>query len=167
MATLREYDHLCRTQSPAEFAANLPGGFLVYNREQGMLAAVDAKAGMTLARPLVSIAGGGAMTLADMFDVFRVPAAAGRALSIGCGETNDILINDESISRVHAWLWPVAGGLQVQDAGSTLGTQANGKTLSGQEQVVVAPGKKLTLGNVELIFLTPERFHLFVRQMIP
>ena len=167
MGSLREYENLCRNHTPEDFAKIMPGGFLVYNKEQGLLTAVDAKAGMTLARPLMNVAGGGPLSFGDMFEVFRIPGDLGRPASVGCGEDSDIIINDESISRTHASLLPTPDGLHVQDAGSTMGTQANGINLEGAQMVVVAPGKKVTLGNVELIYLSPERFHLFVRQMVP
>jgi adenylate cyclase len=66
-------------------------------------------------------------------------------LSVGRAVTNDFPVVDPTISRKHADLRVVAGGVEVTDAGSSNGTFVNGVAI---QQSVVVPGDQLTFGKV-------------------
>jgi adenylate cyclase len=66
-------------------------------------------------------------------------------LSVGRAVTNDFPVVDPTISRKHADLRIVPGGVEVTDAGSSNGTFVNGVAI---QQSVVVPGDQLTFGKV-------------------
>lgn len=66
-------------------------------------------------------------------------------LSVGRAVTNDCAIVDPTISRKHADLRLIAGGVEVTDAGSSNGTYVNGVQVS---KSVVVPGDEVTFGKV-------------------
>jgi transcriptional regulator with GAF, ATPase, and Fis domain len=51
---------------------------------------------------------------------------AGQPARIGTADDNDLVLTDDSVSRHHCELEPVAGGMRVRDAGSTNGVFAAG-----------------------------------------
>jgi len=51
---------------------------------------------------------------------------AGQPVRIGTADDNDLVLTDDSVSRQHCEVEPVAGGMRVRDAGSTNGTFAAG-----------------------------------------
>jgi predicted component of type VI protein secretion system len=81
--------------------------------------------------------------------VFREGQLAGyrydvpQEMSIG-RENAAITLQDGEVSRRHAVIRPVEGGLEIQDLGSTNGTWVNDQRVSGA--TVVRPGDVLRLG---------------------
>jgi carbon-monoxide dehydrogenase large subunit len=74
------------------------------------------------------------------------------SIAIGRDPGNDIVINDNEISRFHARLQKVDGGYLFEDLNSTNGSHVNEKPVSGE--VMLTPGDVIALGkNVELDFL--------------
>lgn len=51
---------------------------------------------------------------------------AGQPVRVGTADDNDLVLTDDSVSRHHCELEPVAGGMRVRDAGSTNGVFAGG-----------------------------------------
>lgn len=78
-------------------------------------------------------------------------------LTIGRVESNDVALDDGSVSRFHAWLqkdertqlW------SLTDAESRNGTWVDGKQVAPKQRVTVHDGSTLKLGDVELKFLLP------------
>ena len=66
-----------------------------------------------------------------------------RRLVLGRGEA-DVTIDDPQISRRHAIVRPVGGGLEVEDLGSLNGTWVNGERITSVH--VLVPGDVLRLG---------------------
>ncbi|NTX14320.1 FHA domain-containing protein [Myxococcus sp. CA051A] len=66
-----------------------------------------------------------------------------------------IILEDDSVSRKHAELESVGGGVRVRDLGSANGTLLNGDPL-GPEPVDLEPGDQLQFGVVEMTFETPQ-----------
>ncbi len=65
----------------------------------------------------------------------------------------DCVINDSSISRIHARFYrSEQGDLYVKDLGSTNGTFVNGAKLGPNESKRLQRGDELILGNVELVY---------------
>lgn len=79
-------------------------------------------------------------------------------ITVGRVATNDVVIDDPSISRFHAYLQhdERKGGWSVTDADSQNGTWVNEQRTSGHH--ALADGDKLTFGEVATWFLGPARF---------
>jgi pSer/pThr/pTyr-binding forkhead associated (FHA) protein len=83
-------------------------------------------------------------------------------ITIGRVATNDVVLDDASISRFHAYLqhddrkdtW------SLTDAGSQNGTQLNGKRIEGHQPI--ESGARLQFGDVVTWFLLPEQFRAWV-----
>lgn len=86
-------------------------------------------------------------------------------VSIGCAETCDVRLEEDSVSRLHAWIAFARHGTYVQDAGSSAGTAVNGKVLTEHDLVRLSPWDRISLGNVDFIFLPPREFYVFVRNL--
>lgn len=69
--------------------------------------------------------------------------------SIGRKSGNDIVINNEHVSRHHAQILMVGGGCEILDLGSTVGTSVNGKRVN---RTILKPGDVISLGGVPIIF---------------
>ena len=85
------------------------------------------------------------------------PNAFPMGVTIGRVPTNDIELDDASVSRFHAWLqrdertklWALT------DADSKNGTWVAGAELAGRQRVPLTDHTELRLGNVFLTFLLP------------
>jgi DNA-binding NtrC family response regulator len=73
---------------------------------------------------------------------------AGQTLKVGTAEDNGLVLTDDTVSRAHCELEPVAGGMRVRDAGSTNGVFAGGVRLY---DAVVPFDARLRLGDTELV----------------
>lgn len=72
-------------------------------------------------------------------------------LSIGRTRENDLIIDDRSVSKIHASLLMSAEGqLMVADTGSTNGTFINDKRISYGKAFEIKAHDKLTIGTVEV-----------------
>ncbi len=69
-------------------------------------------------------------------------------ITIGRGSANDVVLNDNSISRFHAVLKDIDGNLVLADRGSTNGVFVNGKRIS--EEVTLKKGDWVKIGVYEL-----------------
>ena len=77
--------------------------------------------------------------------------APGDRLGIGRTKQNDITLDDESVSKIHASLSLTdAGGVVVSDTGSTNGTFINGERIAYGKAHDLAPDDVLKIGLVEL-----------------
>lgn len=96
-----------------------------------------------------------------VFFVEKVPRtgnAFALGVTIGRVESNDIVIDDTSISRFHAWLQqdPKSGGWLLCDAQSKNGTQLDGESLASGSKVLLRDGAVITIGQASLRFLQPK-----------
>jgi ABC transport system ATP-binding/permease protein len=71
-------------------------------------------------------------------------------ISIGRRNTNDIVIDDMRISRLHAQIRLVPDGYMIFDTGSTGGTFVNSARISQQ---LLKTGDVISLGGYRFIFL--------------
>lgn len=72
-------------------------------------------------------------------------------LSVGRTKENDLVINDESVSKIHAALVLNSDKqLMVADTGSTNGTFINNRRIAYGKAYVVKDGEKLRFGSVEV-----------------
>lgn len=87
--------------------------------------------------------------------------AAGRRYVIGCGESSDIVVNGEYVSRRHCEIWFDQGAWWVTDCGSTNGIRVesaskvlgrsgaqSSRSASGQSVIEVVSGARIVLSAV-------------------
>ncbi len=77
----------------------------------------------------------------------------GRRLSVGRGKDNELMLNDGSVSKVHAaLLMNREGTLLVADTGSTNGTFINGRRIAYGEARQIEDGDIVGFGDIEVRF---------------
>ena len=69
-------------------------------------------------------------------------------VTVGSSLTNDVVIDEPSVSRVHAILQLISGTWVVEDCGSRNGTFVQGKRIPSLHPL--RPGEELRLGRVQL-----------------
>jgi pSer/pThr/pTyr-binding forkhead associated (FHA) protein len=80
----------------------------------------------------------------------RAIAIRQTAVRVGRGADNDVILTDSSVSERHAELRLGGGVWQVSDLASVNGTRVDGEPV--MSSLPVAPGSRLRLGSVELVF---------------
>jgi pSer/pThr/pTyr-binding forkhead associated (FHA) protein len=83
-----------------------------------------------------------------------------RGITVGRTGNNDLIIDDGSVSRFHAWfqLDRESGLWCVADAGSKNGTRLGRNRLPAKKLTTVKGGDRLRFGKVGTIFLLPKDF---------
>lgn len=77
----------------------------------------------------------------------------GKRLSVGRGSDNELYINDQSVSKIHAALLVNREGtLLVADTGSTNGTFINGRRIAYGEARQIEDGDVVGFGDIEVRF---------------
>src|SRR3954467_6019908 len=72
-------------------------------------------------------------------------------ITIGRTANNDVVINEHSVSRLHAYVRQAEGWV-VADAGSKNGSWLNDAELAARREAPLVPGGVLRLGDVDLTF---------------
>jgi pSer/pThr/pTyr-binding forkhead associated (FHA) protein len=82
------------------------------------------------------------------------------SITVGRTANNDIAIDDNSVSRFHAYFMPPSGKQpwQVFDADSKLGTWVDGNRLPARKGTPVADRSRVRVGHVQLHFYAPGSF---------
>ncbi|HVE85725.1 MAG TPA: FHA domain-containing protein [Myxococcales bacterium] len=91
--------------------------------------------------------------------------AFGLGITLGRATNNDVVVDDPSVSRFHAYL-QLDGHSKVWhvvDAESSTGTFVGGERLAPRRPAPLADGAVFTVGHVELKFLSPESFGGFLK----
>ncbi len=73
----------------------------------------------------------------------RILSLADEAVSFGRGRDNDIVLNEEGISRKHGRLVKTAEGWEIEDLGSMNGIRVNGDRIEGKR--VLRPGDHIAI----------------------
>ncbi len=71
----------------------------------------------------------------------------GAQLRLGKAPDNDLVLDDDTVSRHHCELVRESGGIRVRDLGSTNGTRVQGARVT---EAIVQPGTVLKVGEVEI-----------------
>ncbi|MBC7792598.1 MAG: FHA domain-containing protein [Clostridia bacterium] len=89
-------------------------------------------------------------------------------ISIGRAKSNDVIIEDESVSKFHAFFRLTdKGDFVLQDGGSKNGTLVDEDIVPDKNKgapVVVESGMRVRFGNVEMTFMTVPEFSDLVRR---
>jgi FHA domain/Domain of unknown function (DUF1707) len=75
----------------------------------------------------------------------------GRRLVLGRSRRCDVVLHDDTVSRVHAELWRGEDGWYVRDLRSSNGTTVRGRTIASAERVL--PGEQILLGACQIQLL--------------
>ncbi|MHC5036066.1 MAG: FHA domain-containing protein [Planctomycetota bacterium] len=92
----------------------------------------------------------------------------GEKITLGRGRDNDLVIMNASVSRRHALFKvdPASKMAEVEDMGSSFGTEVEGQRLSPKEPVPVESGAKIVLGqSVHCTFLFPEDLYEYMKTL--
>ncbi|MBK7857263.1 MAG: FHA domain-containing protein [Archangiaceae bacterium] len=88
-------------------------------------------------------------------------------ITLGRTTKNDVQVDDNSVSRFHAYFAPGADGVwSLVDSKSTSGTWVNGKKLKAQVAVQLVDRALLKFGEVELLFYEPASFWAYLKRLI-
>ena len=146
-----------------------PHPFLLLSKASSQaLVPVDKTRAPTVDRlVVVSTSGRHASALEQLYSVIEVTPreATTRRVRLGCSSQCDVVLNDASISRRHAYLSWTDHGAYLEDDDSSAGTAINGRLLEAAETTQLKAGDRLTLGTVDLIYLPPAEFHGMVRRL--
>ena len=151
------------------YCAKYPYPLLVHMAGGYTLHAVE-KAHLTMDRAILSpVKRRGDMSSAiDDYSAVAVRHTVGQfvELTVGCDRMIcDILINDITISRMHAhMLQDRHGNWYLNDASSTTGTFVNDKDPSPTQ--VLVSGDRITFGMVDLTFYLPSQAFALIRRLV-
>lgn len=87
-------------------------------------------------------------------------------ITVGRVDNNDIVVDDGSVSRFHAWLQQDERTQQwsLTDAESKNGTWVDAVKAEPRQRIVLKDGMKLKFGDVVMTFFTPAALKEFVGQ---
>ena len=101
------------------------------------------------------------------YPIRRTERSVGHLVTLGRTANNDVVIPDISVSRFHAFAKEAeAGGLVIQDAGSTNGTMVNSDSVPSQGHgpaMELKTGDSVRLGQVEFSYLNVHNLLDFLR----
>ena len=72
-------------------------------------------------------------------------------ITIGRDFDNDVVVDNKLASRHHAVIQKIKNAYFLKDANSTNGTFVNGVRIPKDKYVKLAPGDKITIGNMNLV----------------
>lgn len=91
--------------------------------------------------------------------------AFGFGITVGRTENNDVALDDNSVSRFHAYFQEdPKKGWQLIDAESRNGTWVDGEQLTGKKPKPVKAGTKLRFGSIDMTVYSPETFLGFLKK---
>lgn len=96
-----------------------------------------------------------------IFQVEKNPKASNTfpfGVTLGRVDSNDLVLDDTSVSRFHAYLQQLQGAWVVTDAESRNGTSVDGVKLTPNQTVPVHDGSMIRFGDAELKFMLPASF---------
>ncbi|MGC4115915.1 MAG: FHA domain-containing protein [Myxococcales bacterium] len=93
--------------------------------------------------------------------------AFGLGITVGRTKNNDVSINDERISRFHAYFRLTESGWTLSDAGSRNGTFVDGVQLDARRSRSLPEKGLLDFGGYRVRFFLPHAFVEFLRRVAP
>src|SRR6267142_1972978 len=157
MEPIAGYRELASSMTVDEFVERYADPFLVL--DSSSLRAVDRRLaqGKTIDRLVLSgrIGAEGTLMVAQLAP--RDPRE--RIVTVGITSECDITIDDASISKQHAFFDRSGDTWRVWDNDSAAGTFVNDKPVTFKTPQPLVPGDYITLGSVDLTFLTSQLFY--------
>ncbi len=87
-------------------------------------------------------------------------------VTIGRIESNDVAIDDASISRFHAYFQEQKGAWHFCDADSKNGTWLDGLKLASSQKSKLKDRSRIRVGNIDLVFMLPATFLAHLKQQM-
>ena len=101
--------------------------------------------------------------------VYRLRNKPGRRsprVSVGFLTSNDVVIHEATISRIHANIEQRNTGFVIVEAGSSNGVRVNDTVVPSGQAAPIKSGDRIAFGNVSTLFMSPPDLHNFVRRVI-
>jgi pSer/pThr/pTyr-binding forkhead associated (FHA) protein len=139
-----------------EFERELPGPWLVW--EAGPWRPPSARKETMVAGPNTRLLPSG-----ESLAIHLLSKRGADEVTLGRDATNDLVVDDATLSRVHLVFGrAAAGGWTVRDAGSRNGTKVDGAPVR-QAAVPVTPGAVIEAGAVRLTFMDAASLYVRLR----
>lgn len=150
----------------AEFVRRHPHPFLVHSG--GPLRGVDRSKTRGLTVDRLVLEGKPQPAVQESFLVAPIIRRADndKLITIGVSSSCDVIIDDASLSKQHAWFDHVGGVWRIWDNESVTGTLVNDKPVPRGFPQSLGSGDRITLGFVDLTFLTSQAFYQLVRGLL-
>lgn len=100
----------------------------------------------------------------DVIPVVKTKKNNEEYITIGRIESQDIFIDDLSISKLHAYLQLVDNKYLITDNNSTNGTVLNGLKLSANVQNNIKDQDKVLFGNIRYTFFSARSAYMFLKK---
>ena len=174
VASLFEYVAVVRLVSREEFLQKQPATFLLVNiegraegRDRSFKTSTISGTTAALAKAMAT----GAVKLSSQVGRFEVlPIVKGKdspwagRISIGRARNNDIVVDEASVSKMHAHFEQEGADLAVTDAQSHNGVTVNGEKLVGGGRRTLKVGDALLLGAVVATYVDAGALYDFIKK---
>ena len=154
------YLELCRLGRAAFLQSSAPAALVRAAGPLGARSPTDEyEAETTLVSGFDVVARSGGPTVA-VFPMAKKPGAPfSDMITVGRTANNDVVLNDVTVSRFHAYFKGSNGSWIVCDSGSKNGTLLDGEPLDPRKETKLSPGSQVKFGEVEGVFYTaPELY---------
>ncbi len=101
-----------------------------------------------------------------VFPVTKAPHAPRGPVMLGRSGSNDIAIQEYSISKRQCYFDFEPEGVKITDCGSTNGTIVAGDKIPQKEAVLIKDGAQISLGRFAFVFRTAAGFHAHIKSLI-
>jgi pSer/pThr/pTyr-binding forkhead associated (FHA) protein len=148
------------TDDPAKVRARLAGRpVLVYEppTEDTLSGEDDEDYQLKTQSGLAMPAIGGGDPMAVVIEKTKANAFKSR-VTIGRTSNNDIVLDDASVSRFHAWIEQTSQDWVIVDAGSRNGSTVGGRKLPARAPVTLTNGLAVRIGALQLTYYTAQGF---------
>lgn len=171
LARLGDFATDARTLDPARFITRHGQAFLLHYGPLGALHVPRGPAQTIMAEDVPQGAASGPQADFLVFPIRKSDRSRfSQFVTLGRIRTNDIVVPDVSVSKVHAFFTANPdGAMMVQDAGSSTGTYVDGKTVAAHgtgSAVPLTTGTQLRCGGINFTYMDGLAFVGFVTQLL-
>lgn len=169
MNPIHSYDHAARMRRE-DFVRQYPHPFLVY--AGGELHPVDPSKSDSHTVDRLVLEGPREALAKQFFVAELVPRVsplrveADRLITIGISQACDVILDDTSVSKQHAWFDRAGEIWRLWDNDSVAGTQVNNEPVRPGSPRELTSGALLSFGYVDLMFLGADGFHELVSGLL-
>jgi len=139
---------IVRRRSDSLKEPNLPRSTVRLDAEETMVLSGGAALDLDLGRTGPDL---------EVYPLSKKPGAPfADMITVGRTANNDVVLNDVTISRFHAYFKQSGGIWRVCDAGSKNGSSLLGNPLEARKEMDIRSGQKVAFGDVETTFYTAD-----------